>query len=361
MALVVDIEKQLDLFPLQVQFEAKEGMLALLGASGCGKSMTLQCIAGIQKPDKGTILLDGRVLFDSKKHINLPPQQRRVGFLLQQGALFPNFTVRQNIACGVRDKGKRKAVTDALLQQVHLEAVADKYPGAISGGEQQRAALARVLANEPEVLLLDEPFSALDTHLRFQLEQLVRESVRQLNRPAVLVSHNRDEAFRLADHLAVLYQGHLETVGEKHAVFQDPKTVNGARLTGCKNISPVQILDRCRVRALDWGLDLEVAGDCTGITHAGIRMHDIHPVPDDTHEPNTFLCKPVEEVENPFSITIFLRPEQCTTEKTIGMELPKDQWRPRPSCRVQLPPEAILLLRDSEDRAMTHQRGDRFL
>ena len=355
MALVVDIEKQLDLFPLQVQFEAKEGMLALLGASGCGKSMTLQCIAGIQKPDRGTIILDGRVLFDGKRHINIPPQQRRVGFLLQQGALFPNFTVRQNIACGVRDKGRRKAVTDALLQQVHLEAVADKYPGAISGGEQQRAALARVLANEPEVLLLDEPFSALDTHLRFQLEQLVRESVRQLNRPAVLVSHNRDEAFRLADHLAVLYRGHLEALGEKHAVFQDPKTVNGARLTGCKNISPVERIDSRHV----WGLDLEVSGETAGITHVGIRMHDIRPAPDDAQAPNTFLCKTVEEVENPFSITILLQPEQCKTMKTIGMELPKDQWCPRPSCRVQLPPEAILLLRDSEDRAITHQRGDR--
>ncbi len=357
MALVVDIEKQLDLFPLQIQFEAKDGMLALLGASGCGKSMTLQCIAGIQKPDKGYIALDGRVLFDSKKNIHLPPQQRRVGFLLQQGALFPNFTVRQNIACGVRDKGRRKAVTDALLQQVHLEGVADKYPGAISGGEQQRAALARVLANEPELLLLDEPFSALDTHLRFQLEQLVRESVRQLNRPAVLVSHNRDEAFRLADRLAVLYRGHLETIGEKHAVFRDPKTVNGARLTGCKNISPAEILDRHHIHALDWGLDLEVTGDLTGITHVGIRMHDVHPVPDGADGPNTFHCKAVEEVENPFSITLFLRPEQCTTEKTIGMELPKDQWSSKPACRIQLPPEAILLLRDSEDREIP-ERGD---
>ena len=147
MALSVDIRKKMGDFQLEVQFEAEQETLALRGASGCGKSVTLRCVAGILTPDEGKIVLDGVTLFDSAARINLPPQKRQVGYLFQQYALFPNMTVRQNIAAAVRDKQRRKSVTEEKLRQFRLEEVADKRPGQISGGQQQRTALARILAS----------------------------------------------------------------------------------------------------------------------------------------------------------------------------------------------------------------------
>ena len=138
MSLCVDIRKKMGDFQLEVQFEAEHETLALLGASGCGKSVTLRCIAGILTPDEGKIVLDGVTLYDSAAKINLPPQKRQVGYLFQQYALFPNMTVRQNIAVAVRDKNKRAEVTEAKIRQFRLEDVADKKPGQISGGQQQR-------------------------------------------------------------------------------------------------------------------------------------------------------------------------------------------------------------------------------
>ncbi|MBO6011087.1 MAG: ATP-binding cassette domain-containing protein, partial [Oscillospiraceae bacterium] len=247
MALFVDIEKKLGNFLLDVSFEADRDVLALLGASGCGKSMTLKCIAGIERPDRGRIVLDGRVLFDSDKRIDFPPQKRRVGYLFQQYALFPNMTVEQNVACGVRNKSERPARVAEMIKMMHLEGTEKKKPAQLSGGQQQRVALARILVNDPEALLLDEPFSALDAHLRFSLEQQVREVIESFGRTVLLVSHDRDEAFRIASRIAVMKGGRIETMGEKHAVFADPVTVSGARLTGCKNVAPARVLEDGRV------------------------------------------------------------------------------------------------------------------
>ena len=153
MALSVDIEKKLGNFHLKVKFEAENEVLALLGASGCGKSMTLKCIAGIERPDQGRIILDGVTLFDAEKKIDLPPQKRKVGYLFQQYALFPNMTVEQNIACGVRGKERKTQIVAEMLRLMELEGMEKKRPHQLSGGQQQRVALARILVNEPEVLL----------------------------------------------------------------------------------------------------------------------------------------------------------------------------------------------------------------
>ena len=169
MSLEVNIEKKLDGFTLRAAFSAGNIPTALLGASGCGKSMTLRCIAGIVKPDKGRIVLDGRVLFDSEQHIDLPPQQRGAGLLFQNYALFPNMTVEQNILCGLKaekDRAARQARCAELLRAMRLEPLAKRYPAQLSGGQQQRTALARILAGRPRILMLDEPFSALDSYLR---------------------------------------------------------------------------------------------------------------------------------------------------------------------------------------------------
>ncbi|MBR3585808.1 MAG: ATP-binding cassette domain-containing protein, partial [Oscillospiraceae bacterium] len=165
MSLIVDIHRTLGAFTLDVTFEAENGVTCLLGASGCGKSFTLKCIAGIEKPDSGHIELDGVVLYDSEKRINLPPQERQVGYLFQNYALFPNMTVRQNILCGLhreKNRAEKAQKLSEMLKLMQLEGLENHRPAQLSGGQQQRVALARILVNEPRMLMLDEPFSALD-------------------------------------------------------------------------------------------------------------------------------------------------------------------------------------------------------
>ena len=345
MALSVDIEKTLGDFHLRVKFEAENRVLALLGASGCGKSMTLKCIAGIERPDRGVITLDGTTLFDSGRGVNLPPQRRRVGYLFQQYALFPNMTVEQNIAVGVRDRRRAREETAEAIAAMRLEGLERKRPHQLSGGQQQRAALARILVNRPEVLLLDEPFSALDSHLRFQLEQELRGAIRRFGKTVLLVSHNRDEVFRLSDEVAIMHDGRIETTGEKKAVFADPKTRNGAILTGCKNVSPIQATGERRARAVDWGVELALPASADGVQYVGIRMHDVR-LADAQGEPNAFLCRVEETIENPFSCTVLLRPEGAASP--IGWELDKERWRQTRAerLRVCLPPESMLLLKE---------------
>ena len=344
MSLLIDIEKTLGAFHLRVSFTAENGLLSLLGASGCGKSMTLKCIAGIERPDKGRIVLNGVTLFDSERHIDLPPQQRRVGYLFQQYALFPNMTVRQNIRCGIREKQGAEETVAAAIRSMHLEGLENLRPGQLSGGQQQRTALARILVNKPEVLLLDEPFSALDSHLRFQLEREMLALVRSFGKTVLMVSHDRDEAFRLSDAIAVMRAGSIEVIGPRHDVFNAPKTRAGAILTGCKNVSPLEKLDERHVLAIDWNMRLALDRDVGDATHIGIRMHDLRPGDGE----NGFLCRLVEEIENPFSYTLMLRPVENTDSAPVGWETGKDVWERlrAEELTVRLPAECLLLLKE---------------
>ena len=347
MSIVVDIEKTLGDFHLKMAFEAGNETLALLGASGSGKSMTLKCVAGIEKPDRGRIVVDDVVLFDSEKHINLPPQQRHTGLLFQNYALFPNMTVLQNIRAGANrepDRKKREAMVAAIMDSFGLTPLAHHLPSQLSGGQQQRTALARILVSNPNILLLDEPFSALDNHLRFWLEQEVRQLIGRFGKTVVLVSHDRDEVFRLSDSIAVVSDGSIDAVGSKSEVFHNPQTRMGAMLTGCKNISAVEILDENHIRATDWGLTLEVPEIPADTKAVGVRMHDIRP----GAGKNTFRCRVVEEIENPFSYTILLQRVNSTGASPIGWELEKAVWNKlrAPEIGVCLPPEALLLLKD---------------
>ena len=203
MALSVDIRKALGNFHLAVQFDAGDETLALLGASGCGKSVTLKCIAGILTPDEGHIELDGVTLYDSASRINLPPQRRQVGYLFQQYALFPNMTVRQNIAAAVRDKARRQTEVAEKLRQFRLEAVADQKPGQLSGGQQQRCALARILASEPTAILLDEPFSALDFLTRISMQEWLLDQWQRHKRTILFITHDVEEALFLSSSVLV--------------------------------------------------------------------------------------------------------------------------------------------------------------
>lgn len=345
MALFVNIQKRLGNFNLNVRFDAGDEVLSLLGASGCGKSMTLKCIAGIETPDQGRIVLNGVTLFDSEKKINLSPQKRKVGYLFQQYALFPNMTVEQNIRCGVRDKTREKVIITGMIQTMDLDGLEKKKPHQLSGGQQQRVALARILVNEPEVLLLDEPFSALDTHLRFQLEREVQEIMRQFGKTVLFVSHDRDEVFRLTDSIAIMKEGSIETIGNKKAVFHEPQTKNGAILTGCKNISRAEVIDEHQIFAKDWEIKLYVPEVPPDIHYVGIRLHDVKY---GAGEKNSLDCQVVGEIENPFSYTIMLRPVGNMKSQPFGIQLSKKIWSNINTERltVHLPTESILLLKE---------------
>lgn len=352
MSIYVDIEKIFGSFCLRAKFEAGNETLALLGASGCGKSMTLKCIAGIEKPDSGKIILDGVTLFDSEKNINLSPQKRHVGLLFQNYALFPNMTVLQNIAAGAkREKNKclREASIQNALETFGLTKYATHYPHQLSGGQQQRTALARILVSSPKILLLDEPFSALDSHLRFQLEQEVRHVIQKFGKTVILVSHDRDEVFRMSDRIAIMDSGNIQTIGTKKEVFANPCTRRGALLTGCKNISSVTMLSNTntgkqQIFAKDWGFILTIPDTKSKITSIGIRMHDIKLGLGE----NSFRCQVIEEIENPFSYTIMLRSLSEPNASALGLELSKEEWRRlcAPEVDIQLPPQALLLLYD---------------
>ncbi len=218
MGLYVNIAKRLNQFNLQVEFNLENGLTGLMGASGSGKSMTLKCIAGIELPDSGKIVLDGKVLFDSEAKINLPPQKRNVGYLFQSYALFPNMNVVGNILCGLQAKGLSDAEANAraqkLVEKFKLQGLEKSYPRQLSGGQKQRVALARLLAAEPEVILLDEPFSALDEDLKEDLQRELRAALAEFGGVALLVSHNKSEIKKLCNSAYVIKQGQVAKASE---------------------------------------------------------------------------------------------------------------------------------------------------
>jgi molybdate transport system ATP-binding protein len=231
------IRHHLKKFELNISFQVGQELLALFGPSGSGKSMTLQIVAGLVRPDFGRINIDGAVVFDSQTGLNLPPQQRHVGYVTQEYTLFPHLTVAQNIAyglCGQPKQKIRRVVTD-MLDLIQLVDFANHHPDELSGGQKQRVALARALVTNPKILLLDEPFSALDRPIRAQLRLELREWQTQLKIPALLVTHDLAEANILADRIAVYQQGHLLQIDTPTEIMRRPADLAVARLTGAQN------------------------------------------------------------------------------------------------------------------------------
>lgn len=258
--LFVDIEKAIGDFNLKVNFETNNEYFALLGSSGSGKSITLKCIAGIEKPDKGKIILNGKTLFDSEKKINVSPQERRVGYLFQQYALFPNMTVRQNIEAALHylPKKDRAPIIDKKIEEFRLSNLENRKPFDLSGGEQQRVALARIMANNPELILLDEPFSALDEFLKWQLMLEMRNALDDFDKDVVLVTHSIDEVYGWSNKLCVLNNGKSETVMDVNVEQMQPTTVSAAKLLGCKNFSKAIIENDNEINCVDWNIKFRV-------------------------------------------------------------------------------------------------------
>ena len=277
MSLKVNIKKRLGNFNLDVAFETERGVFAILGASGCGKSMTLKCIAGIETPDEGRIELNDRILYDSAKKINLTPQKRRVGYMFQDYALFPNMTVEQNIKAGMGKHPEEEKVR-SYINRFRLEGLEKHYPAQLSGGQKQRVAMARMIASEPDILLLDEPFSALDSYLKWELEQEMRDMLAEVQKPVLFVSHNRDEVYRLCSMVSCIDHGKMEVIEKTKEFFHNPKTKTAAVLSGCKNISAAEIVDNNHIKALGWGITLCVSEIPEETKAVGIRAHSFYPV-----------------------------------------------------------------------------------
>jgi molybdate transport system ATP-binding protein len=238
--LEVNIEKSLPGFNLDVAFSVNNEILAILGPSGSGKTMTLQCIAGLVNPDRGYIRLDDNVIFDSASKTNLNARNRKVGLVFQNYALFPHLTVSENIAFGITDRpsDERRRIVDDLIDKMELDGLSKRYPRQLSAGQQQRVALARALAPEPDVLLLDEPFSALDTQTKEHLEPQIL-AIKQFYKGSILfVTHDVSEAFRLCSRIAVYEKGGIVQCDEKARLISSPANVMVARLTGFRNLLP---------------------------------------------------------------------------------------------------------------------------
>lgn len=345
MSLEVTIAKRFEGFTLHADFAAGNTAAAILGASGCGKSMTLRCIAGIVKPDSGRIVLDGRVLFDSEKGIDLPPQQRNVGLLFQNYALFPNMTVEQNILCALKkekDPAARKAACGSVLRAMRLEELAHRLPSELSGGQQQRAALARILAGRPRILMLDEPFSALDSYLREEVEGEVGSLLSNFDGTALLVTHDRDEAYRLCREMIVMDSGEVLRAGTTKEVFADPRRLTAARLTGCKNILPCVRVDEHHVRLTGWERELTVALPVPeGCCAVGIRAHDFAPEAADGE--NRMPVQVGASSENPFDWNVI-----CTAADDAG----KLWWKVSKTTLSSPPPQAPAYLRVAPENIM---------
>lgn len=262
MSLSVDILKSYGSFTLDVAFEAEDETLGFLGASGCGKSLTLRCIAGIETPDAGRIVVNDKVFFDSEAGVNLTPQQRKTALLFQNYMLFPNLTVAENIGAGIgREvaKEERARIISEELERFGLRGFGQRYPAQLSGGQQQRVALARMLAARPGILMLDEPFSALDAHLKGVLEQSLVSLFQAFEGTILYVSHDIDESLRFCDRIAVVDAGHIVELGTGDALVNRPQSVAGLKLSGCKNAVPVERVDGRTVYAPRWGVDVACA------------------------------------------------------------------------------------------------------
>ncbi len=320
MSVLIKIEKKIGDFFLQIDFSSDAKRIGILGASGCGKSMTLKSIAGIVEPDRGKISIDGKTLFDSAHKVNPIPQKRKVGYLFQNYALFPNMNVRQNIGIGLKMPRKEKErIVDFYIKKFQLEGLEKQLPSQLSGGQQQRVALARIMAYQPDVILLDEPFSALDIDLKERVQHEILALLDEYKGTVIMVSHSRDEIYRFSEDLLIIDKGQSICQGKTRDIFKDPGFEAAARLTGCKNIVSV-VHDQERLYIPDW--DLSINNKDSNVNYIGVRAHDFIPVWGQKKE----NCIPVNQYrldQLPFERKYYIQ----SKGKEIGWYLQREQWK----------------------------------
>lgn len=312
--LEVSFEKKFGSFVLKSSFCCDKEVLGILGPSGCGKSLTLKCIAGFFSPDRGIIKLDGREFFNSEKKINIPPRDRNIGFVFQNYALFPHLTVYENIAYGIKDLDKniRHEKVMEMIKKMQLTMCEEKYPSQLSGGQQQRTALARTLIKEPSLLLLDEPFSAIDTHVKSMLKAQLLEIIKKYQGTVLFITHDIEEAYEICDKILIMNEGKCIQNGDKRDIIRSPINLDSARITGCKNFFDVNVIGERDgyVIAEHSGLLFYVNKNNTNLKDkltAGIRQHDIKLLKEPAYNINTFECEIVDVIEGISYSTAFLR------------------------------------------------------
>jgi len=250
--LAVDVQLCRDTFKLAANFALKNSHITvILGASGSGKSTLLRLLAGLETADKGNIVCNGQDWLNTQKNINLSAQKRCTGFVFQDYALFENMTVKDNIGFGVSRKQRSKVVGE-LSQKLELQAFAAQYPAQLSGGQKQRVALGRALAIKPNLLLLDEPLSAIDFNLRKQLQRELKQMIKTINCPVILVTHDLDEARLMADYLIIMSEGKIIRQGEADEVLMNPLNQQSARILAWQNFLPIEQLTETAVQTA-WG------------------------------------------------------------------------------------------------------------
>ncbi len=234
-------------FELNVHLRAESGITVLFGPSGAGKTLILNCLGGFARPDEGRILVNDDLFFDAATHVHLPPRERRCGYIFQDHALFPHMTIRQNLrfAAASRSAANGRLIRhrriNELLEAFELSDLAGRKPMQLSGGQKQRAALARTLVNEPRLLLLDEPARGLDIRLRESFYDVLRRTREQLSVPILLVTHDLEECFRLADYVCLIENGRFTQCGSRDSVFTRPASTEIAHALGIYNILPAEI------------------------------------------------------------------------------------------------------------------------
>lgn len=345
----VHIKKKWEGFTLEVNFETSDRHIGILGASGCGKSMTLQCIAGIITPDSGNIIIDGTVFFDSSKKINMSTKKRKTGYLFQNYALFPHMTVLENIMSGMGkgNKKEKQSQAEELMKRFAITELAKRLPYELSGGQQQRIAIARMMAYEPELILLDEPYSALDGFLREKMQQELMELLDDFQGSVIMVSHNRDEIYRFSETVLTMSAGCQLRTATTSELFLDPQRVEVARLTGCNNITAIKRVSEYEVYAPEWNVNLMTNVPVTdNIRYIGIRSHDLRV--GKPREVNSFYMELRKEDLAPFEYKYGLTPYENKAKENIWWKEyktleDKEEKRQFP-CWITLPPHKLLLL-----------------
>lgn len=311
MRLSAEIHRRTEDFELDVLIKSDASRIGILGESGSGKSMTLRSIAGIEDVDHGHIEVNGRVLFDTDAKIDLKPQKRNVGYMFQSYALFPTMSVLRNVMAGLgKATEEKRAKAVDMLRRFRMDGFEDRLPGELSGGQQQRVALARIMVTEPELILLDEPFSALDGHLRDRMQVEMLEMLEDYQGQAVMVSHSRDELYRFSEELFVISGGRVLRHDETKEVFRDPGSMEAAGLTGCKNFSAARLIDDHSVEAADWGITLKLRRSVPeDIRYIGYRAHCFEPVWGERQE-NCIHFDLARVDDLPFEQNYYIRPER---------------------------------------------------
>ena len=310
--------------------KSKGGIIGFLGASGSGKSMTLKCIAGLEKADKGKIIINDKVLFDSENKINIKTKDRKVGFLFQNYALFPHMTIKNNIEIGLdkTSKDEKNKLSANYIKKFGLEGLENRYPWQLSGGQQQRVALARALITSPDILLLDEPFSALDNHLRANMERELVEILKDYDGTVVFVTHDIAEAYRVCDKIIVFDSGKASEIREKSILFEKPLSLAEAKITGCKNISKAKRLNSDYILAEEWNLKLKVLDDSVDIRYIAIRSHNIKLFNDKENESVNVFNMIIENiVENPFDYTLYIKEVNSSNVNLINFTISKEKMK----------------------------------